>query len=106
MVIGLALAVLAASEAAARDRDAHPARRMGVPHILGKTDADAAYGLAWAQSEDDFPTLQEAVFTARGRLAVLSGPAGVESDYLVALQDVWGRSGSATPATSTPGPRR
>ena len=62
----------------------------GVPHILGKTDADAAYGLAYAQSEDDFDTLQEAVFLARGRLAELKGPAGVESDYLVQLQDVWG----------------
>lgn len=62
----------------------------GVPHVLGKTDADAAYGLAYAQAEDDFATLQEAVFTARGRLAELTGPAGIESDYLVALQDVWG----------------
>jgi penicillin amidase/acyl-homoserine-lactone acylase len=62
----------------------------GVPHVLGKTDADAAYGLGYAQSEDDFATLQEAVFTGRGRLAELTGPAGVESDYLVALQDVAG----------------
>lgn len=62
----------------------------GVPHILGRTDADAAYGLAYAQSEDDFATLQESVMTARGRLAELQGPSGAESDYLVALQDVWG----------------
>jgi acyl-homoserine-lactone acylase len=26
----------------------------GVPHINGKTDADAAYGLAYAHSEDEF----------------------------------------------------
>ena len=32
----------------------------GVPHIYGKTDADVAYGLAWAHSEDDFKTIQEA----------------------------------------------
>ncbi len=25
----------------------------GVPHIFGKTDADAAYGLAYAHCEDD-----------------------------------------------------
>ena len=27
----------------------------GVPHIFGHTDADAAYGLAYAHAEDDFP---------------------------------------------------
>ena len=29
----------------------------GVPHIFGKTDADAAFGLAWAHAEDDFKTV-------------------------------------------------
>ena len=28
--------------------------KFGVPHIFGKTDADVAYGLAWANAEDDF----------------------------------------------------
>ena len=31
----------------------------GVPHIFGKTDADVAYGLAWAHAEDDFKTIQQ-----------------------------------------------
>jgi len=31
----------------------------GVPHIHGKTDAEAAYGLAWAHSEDNFKDIQE-----------------------------------------------
>ena len=95
--IALIAALLAAGAAEAAPQGAAKAwdvriRRdeWGVPHVLGKTDADAAYGLAYAQSEDDFATLQEAVFTARGRLAELTGPAGLESDYLVALQDVWG----------------
>ena len=52
-----------------------------------------AYGLGFAQAEDDMPTLQLAVFTARGQLAALQGPSGVESDYLVALEDVWGTIG-------------
>ena len=30
----------------------------GVPHIFGKTDADVAYGLAWAHAEDDFKAIQ------------------------------------------------
>ena len=29
----------------------------GVPHINGKTDADAAFGLAFAHAEDDFSTI-------------------------------------------------
>ncbi|MEO8115089.1 MAG: acylase [Phenylobacterium sp.] len=96
-----ALAVLALSPAEAAPKKApagahraHDVRirrdEWGVPHILAATDADAAYGLAYAQSEDDFATLQTAVFTNRGRLAEVTGPSGVESDYLVRLQDVWG----------------
>jgi len=93
-IMGLAAALLVATASEAAPKPAYDVRirrdEWGVPHILGKTDADVAYGLAWAQAEDDFPTLQEAVFTGRGRLAELTGPAGVESDYLVALQDVAG----------------
>src|SRR5258708_2755036 len=93
-----AFAVLAATPALAKPAPApHDVRirrdDWGVPHILAKTDVDAAYGLGFAQAEDDMATLQLGVFTARGRLAELQGPAGVESDYLVALQDVWGTVG-------------
>src|SRR5689334_17966559 len=45
----------------------------GVPHILGKTDADTAFGLAFAQCEDDFATLQEVALAARGQLAADQG---------------------------------
>ncbi|MDJ0910807.1 MAG: penicillin acylase family protein, partial [Woeseiaceae bacterium] len=27
----------------------------GVPHIYGETDADAVFGMLYAQAEDDFP---------------------------------------------------
>lgn len=30
----------------------------GVPHIFAPTDAEAAYGLAWAHAEDDFENIQ------------------------------------------------
>ena len=29
----------------------------GVPHIFAKTDAEVAYGLAWAEAEDDFKSM-------------------------------------------------
>ena len=31
----------------------------GVPHIYGKTDADAVFGLLYAQAEDDFPRIEK-----------------------------------------------
>ncbi len=48
----------------------------GVPHIHGKTDADAAYGLAWAHCEDDFEHVQKALIGSRGRLAEVDGKEG------------------------------
>jgi penicillin amidase/acyl-homoserine-lactone acylase len=57
----------------------------GVPHVLGRTDADVAYGLAWAHAEDDFETIQGALLAARGRLATRLGPDGAPNDYLVQL---------------------
>ena len=38
----------------------------GVPHLRGQRDVDVAFGLAFAHSEDDFPTIAEVVMAARG----------------------------------------
>ncbi|QNA87073.1 acylase [Sphingomonas sp. So64.6b] len=57
----------------------------GVPHIFGKTDPDVAYGVAYAHAEDDFATLQEAVAMTRGRLGAMTGAAGAQTDYALAL---------------------
>jgi len=43
----------------------------GVPHVYGKTDADVAFGLAYAHAEDDFATIQQSLMTSRGRLALV-----------------------------------
>ena len=61
----------------------------GVPHVLGKTDADAAFGLGYAQSEDDFDTLQDVVLATRGVLGRSKGKAAAPTDYVTALLDVW-----------------
>lgn len=53
----------------------------GVPHIFGETDADAAYGLAYAHCEDNFKDMQEAVFAGMGRLGELKGKDGVLFDF-------------------------
>ena len=57
----------------------------GVPHVLGKTDADVAFGLAYAHSEDDFSTIQDAVLGTRGTLSARNGYSAVVTDYLVHL---------------------
>lgn len=57
----------------------------GVPHVYGKTDADVAYGLAYAHCEDDFATLQQMLFLGRGKLAALEGLKMLPFDYLVRL---------------------
>jgi len=62
----------------------------GVPHIFGKTDADVAYGVAYAHSEDDFSTLQEVTAMTRGRMATLNGSESAPIDYIAALLDVRG----------------
>jgi acyl-homoserine-lactone acylase len=60
----------------------------GVPHINGKTDADAAYGLAFAHGEDDFSTLQEVVAMTRGRTGALLGSDGAPVDFVENLLGV------------------
>ncbi|MFZ5669185.1 MAG: acylase [Pseudomonadota bacterium] len=74
----------------ARDYDVVIRRdRWGVPHILGRTDADAAFGLAWAHAEDDFDTIQDVALATRGTLAASEGPDAAPGDYLVSLLGVW-----------------
>lgn len=45
----------------------------GVPHIYGKTDADAVFGFLYAQCEDDFPRVELNYITSMGRLAEVEG---------------------------------
>lgn len=52
----------------------------GVPHIYGKTDADAVFGLLYAQCEDDFRRVERNYVWAIGRLAELEGEKALYSD--------------------------
>ncbi len=52
----------------------------GVPHIYGKTDADAVFGLLYAQCEDDFRRVERNYIWATGRLAELEGEEALYSD--------------------------
>ncbi|HEY0261758.1 MAG TPA: penicillin acylase family protein [Chitinophagales bacterium] len=55
----------------------------GIPHIFGKTDADCAYGLAWAESEDAFAVTQDLIYVAKGFMGRKDGIEGVKADYFV-----------------------
>ncbi|MGB5362143.1 MAG: acylase [Aureibaculum sp.] len=57
----------------------------GVPHIYGKTDADAVFGLLYAQCEDDFNRVEQNYIWAIGRLAEVEGEEALYSDLRARL---------------------
>lgn len=57
----------------------------GVPHIYGKTDADAVFGLLYAQCEDDFNRVEHNYLRAIGRLAEVEGEKELYSDLRARL---------------------
>ncbi|MFK5973393.1 MAG: acylase [Flavobacteriaceae bacterium] len=57
----------------------------GVPHIYGKTDADAVFGLLYAQCEDDFNRVEMNYIWATGRLAEVEGEDAIYSDLRAKL---------------------
>jgi len=57
----------------------------GVPHIYGKTDADAVFGLLYAQCEDDFNRVERNYIWAIGRLAEIEGEKSLYSDLRAKL---------------------
>ena len=54
----------------------------GVPHIFAPTDAEVAYGLAWASAEDLFPTMQEMLYAGKGFAGRYQGKDGAGRDFL------------------------
>ena len=59
--------------------------KYGVPHIYSNTDKELAYGLAWAHSEDDFKTIQEAYLAGNALLSKHIGLRGAPVDFLTQL---------------------
>ncbi|WP_421854706.1 penicillin acylase family protein [Novosphingobium sp.] len=52
----------------------------GIAHVSGKTDADAIYGMIYAQAEDDFPRIERNYLVSLGRLAEAEGTTAVWQD--------------------------
>ncbi|MFD1470542.1 penicillin acylase family protein [Hymenobacter caeli] len=57
----------------------------GVPHINGKTDADAVFGVLYTQCEDDFARVEDNYLTALGRRAEVDGEASLYEDLRARL---------------------
>tara|TARA_X000000368_G_C23057864_1_gene724907 strand:- start:4392 stop:6494 length:2103 start_codon:yes stop_codon:yes gene_type:complete len=55
----------------------------GVPHVFGETDADAAFGLAYAHAEDDFKNIAENMYLYRAQMGLKDGASGAVQDYLI-----------------------
>ena len=59
--------------------------KWGIPHVVGKSDADAVFGLLYAQAEDDFKRIELNYINALGRLAEVEGEAEIWRDLRMNL---------------------
>ena len=57
----------------------------GIPHIYGKTDADAVFGLLYAQCEDDFKRVEMNYIEKLGRMSEVKGESSLYSDLLIRM---------------------
>jgi acyl-homoserine-lactone acylase len=53
----------------------------GIAHVHGKTDADAVFGMIYAQAEDDFNRVETNYISALGRNAEVEGEAAIWKDH-------------------------
>ncbi len=57
----------------------------GVPHIYGKSDADAVFGLLFAQCEDDFSRVEMNYIEKLGRMSEVKGESELAKDLYIRL---------------------
>ena len=57
----------------------------GIPHVYGKTDADAVFGLLYAQCEDDFKRVEANYIEKLGRKAEVGGESQLFNDLYLRL---------------------
>jgi len=57
----------------------------GIAHVHGKTDADAVFGMAYAQAEDDFNRVETNYLNSLGRLAEAEGAPAIWQDLRMKL---------------------
>ncbi len=57
----------------------------GIAHVRGSTDADAVFGMVYAQAEDDFNRVETNFINAMGRLAEAEGESAIWQDLRMKL---------------------
>ena len=57
----------------------------GIAHVYGKTDADAVFGVIYAQAEDDFNRVETNYLNSMGRLAEAEGEKEIYRDLRMKL---------------------
>ena len=57
----------------------------GIAHVHGTSDADAVFGMIYAQAEDDFPRIEANYLTALGRTAEAEGEKAIWQDLRARL---------------------
>ncbi len=57
----------------------------GIPHVYGRTDADAVFGVMYAQAEDDFNRVETNYLNSIGRLAEAEGESQIYRDLRMKL---------------------
>ena len=57
----------------------------GIAHVKGKSDADAVFGMIYAQAEDDFNRIETNFINAQGRLAEAEGESAIWRDLRMKL---------------------
>src|SRR5688572_31187636 len=57
----------------------------GIAHVRGKTDADAVFGMIYAQAEDDFNRVETNYMIALGRVAEAEGEKAIWQDLRAKL---------------------
>ncbi len=77
MILALALSALLHAEA---QRVTITRDDWGIAHVHGKTDADAVFGMAYAQAEDDFNRVEMNYLTALGRVSEAQGESAIYQD--------------------------
>jgi acyl-homoserine-lactone acylase len=108
--VASACASPAGSTAPAAERDAwrEQAQRVtitrddwGIPHVHGRSDADTAFGVMYAQAEDDFNRVETNYINAMGRLAEAEGEQEIYRDLRMKLYmdpaDIKAKYGTSPP---------
>lgn len=61
----------------------------GVPHVLGASNKDAAFGFGYAQAEDNWQLIEDSMPVYRGNNGLFVGQEGAATDYLVHWLGLW-----------------